>query len=203
MVVTLPDGNKLSITAKSGNEDVNIDLSDHLNKDKDHMEKNSGGDKNEVRCENISEDNETSVVKKASSKDGHNSRQSNSTRKKEKPPIPEKKSQKTKRHGTDSKDWEDFQFTGIPPGVQKNDKKIPGRTQSPKKKTQDQLKKPPLPKKANINKHNVDSVIYEDLAVDGIRPGYQLSGEPIPEHVLEERPEADYDLIDPSEMMII
>ena len=166
------------------------------------MEKNSGGDKNEVRCENITKDNETSVVKKASSKDCHNSeQQSNSTRKDEKPPIPEKKSQKTKRHGTDSKDWEDFQFTGIPPGVQKNDKKIPGRTKSPKKKTQDQLKKPPLPKKTNIKKLNADSVIYEDLAVDGIRPGYQLSGEPIPEHVPEERPEADYELIDPSNVM--
>ena len=203
MVVTLPDGNKLSITAKSGNEDVNIDLSDHLNKDKDHMEKNSGGDKNKVRYEYITEVNETSNVKKASLKDAHNSEQSNSTRLDEKPPISEKKSQKTKRHGTDSKDWEDFQFTGIPPGVQKNNKKIPGRTQSPKKKTQSQLKKPPSPKKANIKKHNADSIIYEDLEVDGIRPGYQLNDEPIPEHVLEERPEADYDLIDPNEMMKI
>ena len=199
--MTLPDGNKLSITAKSRNEDVNIDLSDHLNKDKNLMEKNSGGDKNKVRYENITEYNETSTVKKASLKDGHNSEQSNSTRLDEKPPIPEKKSQKTKRHGTDSKDWEDFQFTGIPPGVQKNDKKIPRRTQSPKKKTQDQLKKPPLPKKTNTKKLNADSVIYEDLAVDGIRPGYQLSGEPIPEHVPEERPEDDYDLIDPSDVL--
>ena len=122
--MTLPDGNKLSIMAKSGNEDVNIDLSDHLNKDKNLMEKNAGGDKNKVRYENITEYNETSTDKKASLKDGHNSEQSNSTRLDEKPPIPEKKSQKTKRHGTDSKDWEDFQFTGIPPGVQKNDKKF-------------------------------------------------------------------------------
>ena len=201
MVVTLPDGNKLSITAKSGNEDVIIDLSDHLNKDNGLMGKNSGDDKNKVGHENITEDNETCVVKEASSDDGHILEQSNSTKQDEKPPIPEKKSQKIKQHDTEYKDWEAFQFTGIPPGVQKNDKSIPGRTQSPEKKTQNQLKKPPLPKKTNTKKQNADSVIYEDLQVDGIRPGGLLGGEPVPEHVPEERPEDDYDLIDPSDVM--
>ena len=202
--MTLPDGNKLSIRAKSGNEDINIVLSDHLNKD-----------------ENITEANQTIPVKKALSKDAHNTEQDNSTTDGQKPPIPEKKIRKNKEHGMDSKDWEDFQFTGIPPRVPKNDKEIPRlpkeksksnkriveekvpnkSTQFADKQSSYQLKKPPLPEEKNAKKHNIDSVIYEDLALDGILPGHQDSDYPVPEHLPEERPEADYDLIDPSDMM--
>ena len=206
---------------KIGNEDVNIVLSDHLNKDDGHMGKNPSGDKNEVRYENVSEVNETAFGKKYLSKGGSNSGQGNSTRTDEKPPLPEKKTLENKKHGTDSKKWVDFQFTGIPPSVQKDDKNIrqlPEKTskarkrnvdkkvstrstQSPEKQNSDKLKKLPVPEKINVKTPNTDSVIYEDLEVDGILPGHQHGYGLVPEHFPEERAEADYDLIDPSDMM--
>ena len=204
VVVTLPNGNKLSIGAKTGNDDININLSDHLNKE-----------------ENITEVNETVLVKKALSKDTHNTEQGNSTTDGQKPSIPEKKIGKNKEHGTDSKDWEDFQFTGIPPRIPKNDKEMPRlptkmsktnnriveekvlnkSTQSPDKQNSYQLKKLLLPEEKKVKKHNADSVIYEDLAFDGILPRHQDVDHPVPEHFPEERPEDDYDLIDSSDMM--
>ena len=180
VVVTLPDGNKLSIPAKSQNKVIDIVVKDHLNTE-NHIARKTSTDKNKA----------TKSIET------------------EKPPLFEKKYLKNKKHteqqNTVANKSSHFEFTGIPPSIGATDKKIElpksvskgNKFNSPTKKLE-QPNKPRLPGKAKIN--TVDSKTSSNK-VDGILPAHMEAPETVQEHVPEERPEDDYELIDPSDVM--
>ena len=74
---------------------------------------------------------------------------------------------------------------------------------------QNAFEKPPIPRKMfpkakkpvlPVPEKNNENTAYKDVQFNSILPVAQQDDIPIPEHIPEERPEDDYDLIDPTKM---